>query len=124
MCFEEIAEMMAKECNSDVRQLQVQVNLDTLRLDIHMSDHDLPSPSASLSEKIDLIECLTTQYRPQFRSDANKINNIEAFLDIKVLIKVLTDSKVDISNGSETSEKRTMLDISATREAFRERFTL
>ena len=74
MSFEEMAQMMVMEYNSDSRQLQVQGMLETLRLEKHMSEHEVSSPSEGLTQIIDLIERLTPQCQPQFRSDANKIN--------------------------------------------------
>ena len=74
MSFEEMARMMVREYNSDSHQLQVQGMLETLRLDKHKSEHEVSSPSEGLTQIIDLIERLTPQCQPQFRSDANKIN--------------------------------------------------
>ena len=71
MDFEEMAKMMVLEYNSDARQLQFQGRLETLRL--HMSEEDVSSPSKGLTQIIDIIERLTPQCQPQFRSDANKI---------------------------------------------------
>ena len=74
MTFDEMARMMVKEYNSDARQLQVQGILETLRLDKYMAEQGLTSPSEGLTKLVDLIERLTPQCQPQFRSDANKIN--------------------------------------------------
>ena len=49
---------------------------------------------------------------------------IECLLDNKIPVQLLTDSKSlfdVISKGTRTSEKRTMLDIAASREAFRDK---
>ena len=74
MSFEEKARIMTGEYNSDSRQLQVQGMLETLRLDKHMSEHEVSSSSEGLTQIIDLIERLSPQCQPQFRSDENKIN--------------------------------------------------
>ena len=74
MSFEEMGRMMTGKYTSDSRQLQVQGMLETLRLDKHMSEHEVSSSSEGLTQIIDLIERLTPQCQPQFRSDANKIN--------------------------------------------------
>ena len=74
MTFEQMADMMVKEYNSDARQLQVQGMLETLRLDKYMAEHDISSHSEGLTKLVDVIERLTPQCQPQFRSDANKIN--------------------------------------------------
>lgn len=55
MSFEEIVAMMAKQYNSDDRPLQVLGVIETLKLENHMSDRDLSSPSAAVTEIIDLI---------------------------------------------------------------------
>lgn len=59
MSFEEIEAMMAKEYKSEARQLQVLGIIETLRFDKHISDRDFSSPSAAVTEIIDLIERLT-----------------------------------------------------------------
>lgn len=74
MTFDEMACMMIQEYNSDARQLQVQGRLDTLRLDKFMAEHLITSHSEGLTKIVDLIERLTPQCQPQFRSDANKIS--------------------------------------------------
>ena len=76
MNFEEMAKMMVLEYNSYARQLQVQGRLETLRLERHMSEQDVSSPSEGLTQIIDNLERLTPQCQPHFRSDANKINYI------------------------------------------------
>ena len=74
MIFDEMARMMIREYNSDARQLQVQGRLDTLRLDKCMAEHQITSHSEGLTKIVDLIERLTPQCQPQFRSGANKIS--------------------------------------------------
>ena len=76
MDFEEMAKMMVLEYNSEARQLQVQGRLETLRLERHMSEQDVSSPSEGLTQIIDILERLTPQCQPQFLSDANKFINL------------------------------------------------
>ena len=73
MSFDDMAEMMVKEYNSDARQLQVQGTLEILRLDKYMTEHEITDVSDGLTKIVNLIENLTPQCQPQFRSDSNKI---------------------------------------------------
>ena len=74
MSFEKMAKIMVDEYNSDSRQLQVQGMLETLRSERYMAEKEISSHSDGLTKIISLIERLTPQCQPQFRSDSNKIN--------------------------------------------------
>ena len=74
MSFEDMGNMMLREYNSDARQLHVQGILEGLRLKKLMEENGITNISEALTKIINLIEELTPQCQPQFRSDANKIS--------------------------------------------------
>eukprot|EP00171_Calliarthron_tuberculosum_P004860 IDg4860t1 len=58
MDFKTVCEKMRKEYNSDSRQLQVQSNLETLRLAKFMEENEISSVSEGLTKVFDYIERL------------------------------------------------------------------
>ena len=74
MTFSDMASMMVREYNSDARQLHVKGILEGLRLQKFMAEHNIANVSQGLTKLINLIEELTPQCQPQFRSDAHKVS--------------------------------------------------
>lgn len=72
MNFDQMARILIEEY-SDARQLQVQRILENLTMDKLMVEQEINVCSAGRNKTIDLIERLTPQCQPHFRSDANKI---------------------------------------------------
>ena len=74
MAFEQLANMMIREYNSDARQLHVQGILEGLRLRKFMVEHEITNVSEGLTKLINIIEELTPQCQPEFRTNAHKIS--------------------------------------------------
>ena len=73
MPFEEMAEMMIGEFNSNSRQLQVYGRLTTLRIERVITENELNSFSEALTKIVTIIEMMTPQCPPHFRSEPHKI---------------------------------------------------
>ena len=86
-----MAAMMLRLYNSDAR-LQVQGTLEFLRLHKYTTEHEITDISEALTKVVNLIESLTPQCQPQFRSDANKI------VYLRKLVLGYEWAKVPISN--------------------------
>lgn len=71
--FEEMANVMVLEYNSDARQLQDQRMLENLRLEKHRSENDISNPSEGLTQIIELLEHRIPQSQLQLCFDSNEI---------------------------------------------------
>ena len=73
MSFEQMAEMMVAEFNSNARQIQVYGILSTLRISSMMAEHELTSFTEGLTKVVSTIEEMAPQCPPHFRSEPHKI---------------------------------------------------
>lgn len=71
--YERIREFMLAEYNSDARQLQVEGQLQQLRLRHLMAEENIADVSKGLSALVVKIEELTPQCHPEFQTDRHKI---------------------------------------------------
>ena len=74
MSFEQMAQTMLHEYNSDSRQMQVKDRLETLRLKSYMNENGISDVSEGLSKLVEHIEEFSPQCHVDFRSDTHKIN--------------------------------------------------
>ena len=73
MSFEQMAEMMVAEFNSNARQIQVYGILSTLTISSMMAEHELTSFTEGLTKVVSTIEEMAPQCLPHFRSEPHKI---------------------------------------------------
>ena len=78
MQFEEMAEMMTKEFNSNARQIQVYGILSKLRINSIMTEHELTSFTVGLTKIVSMIEEMAPQCPPHFRSEPHKIGYLRS----------------------------------------------
>ena len=73
MTYEQMRNVMINEYDSDARRLQVQSELENLRLADLMAEKSITDQSAGLTELVDKINSMVPQCPPEFRSEQNKI---------------------------------------------------
>ena len=75
MQFEEMAQMMTKDFNSNARQIQVYGIISKLHITSVMAEHEISSFTVGLNKTVSIIEEMSPQCPPHFRSEPHRIGH-------------------------------------------------